>query len=209
MGRRLILPLLAGALLCGCNSQNIGPPPPPYDAPRAAPAQTAPAPPAAPGAPAGTEGTVITGRLAFDLPEGWRQVPPASSMRLAQVEIPGEAGAGELAVFFFGEGGGGGVEANLSRWIGQIDPDPGTAPTRDTLATGPFTVTWVDVTGTLKPSTMGVGSTTPRPDSRLLGAVVEGPGGPWFLKVTGPHATLSPQYDAFLALLRSVRNPDA
>src|SRR5271156_6495465 len=57
---------------------------------------------------ASSSGTPVqTGRLRFMLPAGWRQVPPNSSMRVAQAVIPGAAGEGELAVFFFGAGQGG------------------------------------------------------------------------------------------------------
>ena len=40
-------------------------------------------------------------------------------------------------------------------------------------------MTWIDVSGTLKPSSMGMGPSTDQPNSRLFGAVVEGPGGPF------------------------------
>ncbi|HYG61626.1 MAG TPA: hypothetical protein VEL74_03525 [Thermoanaerobaculia bacterium] len=141
----------------------------------------------------------------FDLPAGWQSEPPANNMRLAQASVPGEGGAGQLAVFFFGPGGGGGVEDNLQRWIGQMEVDPGTQPERGTLEANGFRITWVDVKGTLLPSTMGMGPTTEQPGSRLLGAVVEGEGGPWFFKLTGPDATLSAQREAFFTMLRSVR----
>jgi hypothetical protein len=52
---------------------------------------------------------------------------------------------------------------------------------------------------------MGGGPTEPTPGSRLLGAVVEGPGGPWFFKITGPAATVTAAAPAFDAMLRSVR----
>jgi hypothetical protein len=35
--------------------------------------------------------------------------------------------------------------------------------------------------------------------------VIEGSGGPWFVKATGPDKTLAPQRDAFFSLLKSVR----
>ena len=82
--------------------------------------------------------------------------------------------------------------------------DSGVVPLRDTFSHGVFTTHWVDVEGTLKPSMMGTGPTTPQPGSRLLGAVVEGPGGPWFFKATGPAETLDAQRDAFFALLKSM-----
>jgi hypothetical protein len=142
----------------------------------------------------------------FDLPAGWTSQPPESGMRLAQAEIPGAGGPGQLTVFYFGPGGGGPVEANLQRWIDQIGPEGRSEPRRDsfTLDNG-LQVTWVEVAGTLQPSTMGMGPTTEQANSRVMAAVVEGPGGPWFFKATGPDATLTAQRDAFLGLLRSVR----
>ena len=44
-----------------------------------------------------------------------------------------------------------------------------------------------------------------QPGSRLLGAVVEGEGGPWFFKATGPDATLAPQRLPFRGMLQRAR----
>ena len=144
-------------------------------------------------------------RLSFTLPAGWQQVPPSSAMRVAQATIPGAGGAAEMAVFHFGAGQGGDVEANLQRWIGQVEADAGAEPQRETFENSGLRITWVDVRGTLKPGQMGMGPATAQPNSRLLGAVVEGDGGPWFFKVTGADATLAPQREAFVAMLRSAR----
>lgn len=143
----------------------------------------------------------------FRLPESWQQEQPSSGMRLAQASIPGEGGPGQLTVFYFGPGGGGGVDANLQRWIGQMAVDPSTTPQRDTFEVAAYKVTWIQVEGTLQPSTMGVGPTEAQPDSMLLGAVIEGNQGPWFFKATGPEATLVAEKENFLAMLRSARIP--
>ena len=145
------------------------------------------------------------GSIGFDMPAGWQQQPPANQMRMAQATIPGAAGSGDLVVFYFGPGGGGGVEDNIQRWIDQMEPAPGSNPQPETFDANGFRVTWIDVSGTLKPSTMGTGPATEQPNSRLYGAVVEGPGGPWFFKATGPEATLAAERDNFLQMLRSVR----
>ena len=42
---------------------------------------------------------------------------------------------------------------------------------------------------------------------RLIGAVVEGDGGPWFFKLTGPDATLAAARGAYLEMLAGVRRP--
>ncbi len=135
------------------------------------------------------------------LPVGWKVVPPASQMRLAQAAIEGPGGPAELAVFHFGAGQGGDIEVNVQRWVGQIMPRPGTEPQRKTFEANGLRITWVDVEGTLQPGQMGMGPATAQPDSRLLGAAIEGPGGPWFFKASGPDATLGPQRIAFLAML--------
>lgn len=57
----------------------------------------------------------------------------------------------------------------------------------------------------MKPSTVGMGPATAQPGSRLLGAVVEGPGGPWFVKAIGPDATVAAARPAFLELLHGLR----
>jgi hypothetical protein len=159
---------------------------------------------AIPQAGAAGEGASAAG-IDFDLPAGWQSEPPQSNMRLAQATIEGPGGPGQLAVFYFGPGGGGGVDANIQRWIEQMEVAPGTQPRPDAFDANGYKVTVIDVQGTMKPSGMGMGPSTPQPDSRLLGAVVEGPGGPWFFKATGPEATLGSQREPFLKMLRSVR----
>lgn len=157
--------------------------------------------------PSGAAPAAQSAGLDFDLPAGWQSQTPESEMRLAQAAIPGPGGPGQLAVFFFGPGGGGTVEANIQRWIDQMEPAKGSSPKPETFQTDKgFKVTWVDVKGTLKPSSMGMGPAKEQPGSRLLGAVVEGPGGPWFFKVTGPDSTIGGQRDAFLTMLKSVRS---
>ncbi len=97
------------------------------------------------------------------------------------------------------------MDANIQRWIEQMDVAPGTSPRPESFEANGYRISLIDVSGTLKPSMMGTGPETPQPNSRLLGAVVEGPGGPWFFKATGPEATLGPQREAFLAMLRGLR----
>ncbi len=150
-------------------------------------------------------GAAQEGALDFSIPASWQNEQPANNMRVAQAVIPGAGGPGNLVVFYFGPGGGGGVEANIQRWIDQMEVPAGSNPKPETFEANGYHVTWIDVVGTLKPSNMGTGPTTEQPDSRLLGAVVEGPGGPWFFKATGPGSTIAAERDNFLTMLKSVR----
>jgi hypothetical protein len=158
------------------------------------------------GPPGGTK--VSIPRLTFVLPAAWQQVPPISNMRAAQAVIPGPGGPAEMSVFYFGAGQGGDVNANLERWTSQVASAPGEAPRHEAFENAGLRVSWVDVSGTFNPGPMGMGPPTPQPGSRLFGAVIEGDGGPWFFKVVGPEATLEPQRDAFVAMLRSATPRD-
>ena len=59
---------------------------------------------------------------AWEKPGSW--IPSeGSSMRLASFEIPYSTGSGDLSIMELG-GEGGGLEANVNRWRGQIGLDP-------------------------------------------------------------------------------------
>jgi hypothetical protein len=172
----------------------------------------------APPVPAGTvEGSVLTAAgLSFVIPEGWEQQTPSSSMRLAQLGLPGDAGAAEMTLFCFGPTQGGARQANIDRWVGQFsDPDrPGGAveSTVDTTeGTDGLTVTTVKAAGTLTTTSMGpfAPPQAPQPDQALFGAIVEGgPMGSVFVKVTGPKATLDAQDTALEAFLESLKRAE-
>ena len=224
MTRHALIFCLLLLSLAACGKQETAAPAPEASSSAAPPsmAETTTAAPAAPsGQPAGDAGVApisphaglldptansqqaAGGSIDFDVPTGWQSQKVTSSMRLVQTSIPGPGGPGDFAVFFFGPGGGGPVDANIDRWVGQMEG--ASKPTPETFETNGYKVTWVDVKGTLKASQMGMGPSSPVANARLYGAVVEGPGGPWFFKATGPDATLAPQRDAFVAMLKSVR----
>ncbi len=148
-----------------------------------------------------------SGQLDIELPDSWVKEPPSNAMRMLQATIPGDAGEGQLAVFYFGPGGGGGVEQNIERWLGQVQPADDSQPVRDTFDANGLTIHTVEAKGTITPSRMTMTAETPEPQphSMLLGAVVEGPGGPWFIKLTGPEATLEAQHDAYVDMLKNLK----
>jgi hypothetical protein len=212
MNRNVLSLCLILLSLGACGGDRNATPPAAEEAPAAA--ATGQAAGEAPIGPISSHGEVVTegpgpaqapgmGAIDFALPSAWQAQTPSSNMRIAQASIPGPGGAGDLAVFYFGPGSGGSVDANIDRWIGQMETQD--QPKPETFETNGYKVTWIDVRGTLKASPMGMGPSTTTPDSRLFGAVVEGPGGPWFFKATGPEATMAPARDAFVAMLKSVR----
>jgi hypothetical protein len=147
--------------------------------------------------------TVEARGLKLQVPDAWRSEPVGSSMRAAQFAVPGAEGDGQLTVFHFGAGGGGGVDANIDRWLSQVVLDAGTKPHRETFDSPPFKIHFVDASGTVTASRVGSFPSTDQAGWRLFGAVIEGEGGPWFLRLVGPEATLAAQREAFLKTLRS------
>jgi len=184
--------ILGAGIACAAEKQSPG-------------AGGSPSPPAASVVESGSAGALALPGATIDQPDGWTFRQPSSSMRLAEAEIPGPGGPALLTVFFFGAGGGGGVDANLDRWVGQIELDPGATAERGGFEVNGYSVLVIEAVGTLLPSRMGGGPSEPAPGSKLLGAVVEGPGGPWFFKVTGPKDTVSAAEPAFGQMLQSIR----
>ncbi|MFO0837587.1 MAG: hypothetical protein U1D55_03610 [Phycisphaerae bacterium] len=173
------------------------------------------APPAASGLPSGHPPVAGAGQtLKFEAPETWKSTPPRSAMRRAQYVLPraaADSDDGELVVFYFGPGDGGTVAANLERWRAQFTDDAGQplgadAGSETTFQANSLTVTMLDVTGRYAPGAMpGMEEVGPRENQRMLAAVVQTPGGPWFFKATGPHATIGAQREALRKMLENVK----
>jgi len=151
--------------------------------------------------------------LKFDAPPDWVSKAPSSSMRVAEWSLPKTAGDAEdaiLTLYFFGASQGGNVQANLDRWIGQM-AQPDGRQSKDVAKTSSLTshglkVTFVDVTGTyVAELTPGSTEHFNKPGFRQCAAVVETPGGPYFVKLTGPEKTVAKWQDSYTAFLKTLR----
>jgi gluconolactonase len=147
---------------------------------------------------------VQAGSLKITVPESWKQGPPGRPFRQAEFEIPaveGDKEPGEYVVFHFGAGGGGGVQANIDRWIGQFRSDGRKVKVfKGTSTSGKYTL--IDLTGTYnKPIGPPIqGKTQPMPGARMLGVVLQSEkDGDYFLKFTGPEKTVTAAADTFRA----------
>lgn len=131
-------------------------------------------------------------------------------MRQAQYALAradGDSEDGELAVFYFGPGQGGSVEANIDRWLGQISQPDGSS-SRDKAKTSKkevsgLAVTLVDVNGTYSAGMMS--NAPPRASYRMLAAVVETNDGPWFFKLVGPEKTIAKWQESFNGFISSFK----
>ena len=151
----------------------------------------------------------IVGDVSYTIPDGWIKENPRGSMRKAQYRIPGdeEIGDAEMAVFVF-PGGGGGVQANINRWIGQFKQPDGSDSMIKTkinqIESHELPVTLVYVTGTYSAGAMG-GSNSESTDYAMMAAIVETSSDPWFFKTIGPEETINKWYKEFENFATTIR----
>ncbi len=152
--------------------------------------------------------------LEWQVPADWVQEDPSSPMRKAQWRVPGAGGDGECALFYFGPGQGGDAMANAERWASQFTLSDGRSGVEgarlEARDAGGMPVLTVEVSGTYNPGMPFAGRLPEeRSNQMLLGAIVEGPDANWFLKCTGPMATLEQGRGGFDDLVGSFRRSRA
>jgi hypothetical protein len=139
------------------------------------------------------------GGFIFTQPAGWEWIEPASALRKAELRVVRGKEQADVVFFYFGVGEGGSPQANIDRWLGQFaEPRPkGSVETKEIAG---VKVTFVEASGTYQ-SGMPGGDKTPLADHALLGAILEGPQGSVFVKLTAPKALAAPLQKPFRALV--------
>lgn len=132
------------------------------------------------------------------VPSGWQAAPP-SQFLYAKFNIADATGTAAVNVSMMA-GDGGGLEANVTRWRGQL----GLPPIAEIISTG-FDVpggkaTVVDYSGT--------DAKTGKP-ARLIGVLVPDNGQTWFYKLMGDPQTVEQQKDAFTKFIQSANYANA
>ena len=149
--------------------------------------------------------------IAWTVPAGW-EVEPARQMRIATYRIHAIAGDpedAECAVYFFGAGQGGTVEANLDRWAHQFTSPDGQSLSQpakiEKRVIAGLTVSTITASGTyLGAGGMMSQEQVKKPNFRMRGAIVEAPEGLAFFKFIGPLNTVAAAENDFNSLLGSV-----
>lgn len=150
------------------------------------------------------------GAFRLTAPEAWEQRPPRSQLVAYEFAAPAAEGDQEAGRFTL-MAAGGGVEANIDRWIGQFTQPDG-SPTKDRTKIDKReisgqTVHLVDIRGTYEDKPAPFSPGVKKPNFRLLGAIIVTDEASFFLKLTGPEATLAGHEQAFGDLLNSLRQP--
>ncbi len=150
------------------------------------------------------------GKLQLTAPGNWVRKKPSNNIIDAEFAIPAsedDPRDGRAVV----AGGGGGVEANINRWIGQFTQPDG-SQTKNQAETKQMEVAeakvhLVDVMGTFK-DTGGQGPNAPaveRENYRMLGVIVETPKlGIYFLRFYGPQRTVADNEKAFMKMIQGM-----
>jgi hypothetical protein len=147
--------------------------------------------------------------IRWTVPKGWVEGPPRQMRHATYMTLPaeGDAEGAECAVFFFGSGQGGDTEMNIERWVSQFE-NAGT-PSRSKREVNGLQVTMLKLTGTY----MGMGGGpmmqqqggSKKENFELLGAIVAGPEGSVFFKLTGPKKTVDGIEGSFNDLIASLQ----
>lgn len=140
----------------------------------------------------------------WTVPASWKS-EAQRPMRLGTYTV---APGAECGVYYFGQGQGGSVEANIDRWVGQFlqaDGKPSKAAKIAKRTAHGLPLTTVDVSGAY--TGMGGPAAQAAPavaGYRMLGAIVEGPQGSIFFKFVGPAKTIAQNQAAFDKMIASL-----
>jgi hypothetical protein len=149
--------------------------------------------------------TFPVGEFTFTRPAKWEWVESASQMRKAQLKLtdPASKTNADVAFYYFGPGGAGGVQANVDRWLNQFaEPKEQIKAKVENTTVGKTKVTYVQVEGTYKGGMPG-GPTTPIPGYALIGAILESDQGNVFVRMTGPKELVKSAMADFKKMIES------
>ena len=145
---------------------------------------------------------LAVGGYSFKFSEPLATKDTPSPMVKGVVVIPtveGKAGL-EAKFYYFGPGQGGGIDANVARWIGQFKGEPKVK--KEESAHGDRKVVILEAKGTYLDG-RPFGPKEPREGYALLGAIIEGGEAPVFVKLVGAEEEVEAAAAAFKALVLS------
>ena len=151
--------------------------------------------------------------ISFRPVEQWVELP-ASGMRKAQWmygPLEDEKDSAVCVVYYFGPTSGGGVQANLDRWINQMSlhdgRNPKEAAIQYTLDIDGMTAHVLSLYGTYNESMspMQTGNAVAHENYRMVAVIFEGPQGSVFFKLTGPDYTARAMIEGFMPMMNDVK----
>ena len=151
------------------------------------------------------------GGIDWEHPEGARVMPGMNPMRLIEYHVDTETGTVIIAVFFLGTVTRP-IDDILDRWNAEFDGVAQADAQRSTREHRGVELSTIRITGTHHGGHAMPGADVPaqapdpsRPDERLLGACVRGPGGVVAIKTRGLLSDMDEVEPVFEALIHSIR----
>lgn len=141
--------------------------------------------------------------LTFKFDSPWAAVESSGMFRAGTLQAKVEGAEKPLEAIFYhfpGPGGGGGVEANVQRWLGQFQGTPESK--REELDAGGKKITLVTASGTYNDGPP-MGAKTPRENYTLLAAIVPTEDSNVFVKLAGPKDVIAKIMDGFKKMVSS------
>ncbi len=148
--------------------------------------------------------SIKVSEFTFKFAKPWIRQQVSSPMRAGQFTYDHEDEElkdVDLILYYFGQGQGGGIQANIDRWVGQFEGTPDSK--QEVKKHGDREVTYLVAKGTYLDGPPFGGNKTPRPDYTMLAAILPSEQGAVFLKLTGPSKSVEAMQEAFDAFAAS------
>lgn len=147
--------------------------------------------------------TFKVGGVTFERPKTFKWVDITPGMRAAELKVEGEGKDAEVVFFNFPAGVGGGVQANVDRWLGMFkEPKDQIKAKTEKVSKGKSTITYVQAEGTYMSGMPGRPKTA-EPGAMLQGAIVETPQSNIFVRMTGPAEIVKKSRKDFRAMIEA------
>lgn len=185
----LLICVLSLAAFLGCSGN-----PPTTPAPaisEAEPMTAAPQPTTAAGGPRKYTG------ITFNIPAEWRELPDQQFVDSKYIVTTSK---GELELTLTSMGGG--IDANMSRWAGQIQAAPTDPAQFDKLEIDGLSSTLLDVRGQYN-SNVATSNSGTKEDWRLVGIGIPVPNRDFFIRLVGPREGVAEFYEQFMAFVKA------
>ncbi|MFK7777840.1 MAG: hypothetical protein QM501_06915 [Gimesia sp.] len=140
--------------------------------------------------------------IRFKVPKGWEQValsPEQQGFVTASFKIPHAGNDVKLTLSSVG----GGIDANLKRWVGQFQLPPGESPLQKSIRVDTTDAIWLDLRGTFD-SGAALNSKS-ESGMRMIGVAIPRNPRDFYLKLTGPREQLLNAEKEFQDFVKSAR----
>jgi len=181
--------LVLFSAVAGCGSSEVETPPVPV----ASVPEVTQSSPQTKGSPPDASGWRVFDGIRFNIPKDWEEV----EARMVDSKYAVQTADGRIEVTLTAMGGG--IDANLNRWVKQMQQGPGDSVDEDVLTLDGVEAKLIDVRGTFSQ----VSSQNSTSNSRLIGVALPISPRDFYVKLTGPRDAVAAYHETFRAFLKT------